>query len=729
MFRRGSRIRFACPFHPIPSDFAVVIAAFVLSRLLARWVGVRLDVTVLQWGWQLLDLDLLRHELTRSLLYLHSQPPLVNLIVGFALKAEPVPLGVLIGLFGHVLGLATACALLVTFRRLGVGPLLRTILVTAYTISPWSLLYEHFINYEYIVAACLAGALALLSGFAATGRWMPLVGAFALLAAVPLTRSLFHVGWLIGVTVIVVLAIPGHSRRVLGVAVPALLIVLAWYGKNLVLFGSFSASSWLGLNIAVMTTHALQPSAREVWILEGKLSPMARVPTFSPLDVYTRLGVALPRSYGVPAVDAPTKKNGSPNLNHAAYIDVARVAAQDAAWVIRHQPATYLRQVRTALMIHALPESDFIFLFRDGNPARLTRYRAVFDGIVGGGILLGRLPAGQMSPWPPSILDALRRAPLLPLGLLLIFVASIVMVVKPAREPASRLTRLALLLALSNVLWVAVVGSLLEWARTTVSGSRSTPIGSCSPVSSFVGGLDYDTAATRQKRRSRKPSRSSLGSGPAALRRLRGRGRTGTPPRRSGRNHVPTRRVAVRSRNSAIVERYDSLPVRGFSEGTFSISTVSRPNSPWTATRCRLWARPGTAKIRVRVSSGPMPASESAASTLTLAGNARHASIAGPSKISVSVVIASRSILCSTIQGAPARPRGGLRVSMVTDVTSPIRAPLTPSRPAMAAEGTRMRQPFAAAMSTQSWRPRRPPHESTMRSRPAARIRGAISSR
>jgi hypothetical protein len=44
--------------------------------------------------------------------------------------------------------------------------------------------------------------------------------------------------------------------------------------------------------------------------------------------------------------------------------------------------------------------------------------------------------------------------------------------------------------------------------------------------------------------------------------------------RRAARQ-LPTRRGEARSRRSAIVERYESLPVRGFSDGTFSISTVS----------------------------------------------------------------------------------------------------------------------------------------------------------
>src|SRR4029453_19304805 len=124
---------------------------------------------------------------------------------------------------------------------------------------------------------------------------------------------------------------------------------------------------------------------------------------------------------------------------------------------------------------------------------------------------------------------------------------------------------------------------------------------------------------------------------------------------------VPTRSVAPRSRSRAMVERYDSRPVRGFSDGTLRISIDSDPNSPSTWMRWVLRVSPGTAKIRVVVRSGPTPASDRAASTLTLAGNAGQASVAGPSKISVSSRMASRSIFCCTTHGAPAHPARALR--------------------------------------------------------------------
>src|SRR6185369_1611183 len=193
----------------------------------------------------------------------------------------------------------------------------------------------------------------------------------------------------------------------------------------------------------------------------------------------------------------------------------------------------------------------------------------------------------------------------------------------------------------------------------------------------------------RGPRRLRGHDRRAPGAGPRD-----GEGARPAPDRAGQRQlnpparQVPTRRVAERSRRNAIVERYDSFPVREFSDGTFSISIVSRPNSPCTVIRWRFSGCSGDAKMRIRVFSGPMPARDRAATTLTFAGKARHASVAVPSKINVSRVIESRSIFCDSIHGAPARPRGGLRVSIVTESIAPTFAPLTPSSPAIAAEGT-----------------------------------------
>ncbi len=59
-----------------------VIAMFLLSRSAAMAAGVRFDASPLGYFLQYLDPHLLRARLGESLWYLHSQPPLFNLLLG-----------------------------------------------------------------------------------------------------------------------------------------------------------------------------------------------------------------------------------------------------------------------------------------------------------------------------------------------------------------------------------------------------------------------------------------------------------------------------------------------------------------------------------------------------------------------------------------------------------------------------------------------------------------------
>ena len=65
----------------------LVVLLFAVSRLLARGVfGLRFDAATLDY-WQVLDPQLLRTDLLRSVLFQHGQPPLFNLFLGVVLKA------------------------------------------------------------------------------------------------------------------------------------------------------------------------------------------------------------------------------------------------------------------------------------------------------------------------------------------------------------------------------------------------------------------------------------------------------------------------------------------------------------------------------------------------------------------------------------------------------------------------------------------------------------------
>ena len=63
-----------------------------------------------------------------------------------------------------------------------------------------------------------------------------------------------------------------------------------------------------------------------------------------------------------------------------------------------------------------------------------------------------------------------------------------------------------------------------------------------------------------------------------------------------------------------------SLPVFGFSDGMFSMCTLSNPNSPSTVMSWQFLLSAGSAAMRTIVRSGPMPARLTAADTFRLEG-------------------------------------------------------------------------------------------------------------
>src|SRR5262249_34609019 len=95
-------------------------------------------------------------------------------------------------------------------------------------------------------------------------------------------------------------------------------------------------------------------------------------------------------------------------------------------------------------------------------------------------------------------------------------------------------------------------------------------------------------------------------------------------------DQVPTRSGAFIFRSSARIDSATILPVFGFSDGTFSIDNENRAESASTSMVWQLRVTPGSAQISMMVRSGPMPASDSAATTLTLAGKPAAASRAVP---------------------------------------------------------------------------------------------------
>lgn len=344
----SARVRAESPLPRLKNSIAVafITLVFVISRALYYVKGVRFDTSTIDYFAQLLDRVLLRTRLVESLCYLHSQPPLYNLLTGVALKLAPNRPETLLWPLFMAAGLYTALCLNFIMLQLRVPSLVAAVVAAAMAGSPGFVLYENWYFYPHLDVAWLLGALAwLCHSRGCPGR--SLLVAAVHLTCLSLTRSLFHpLFYALIATVTIALSAPGARRRAFACfAVPGLLLLL-WCGKNLLLFGFFGTSSWASRNISQSVVNLVGPERVEAEARLGHLSPAA---SLAPFDSGDRLVQAfgLPEhKTGVPALDNTQKANDSvTNYNHWSYPPSARFYAADTKHLLAQFPTIYLKGI------------------------------------------------------------------------------------------------------------------------------------------------------------------------------------------------------------------------------------------------------------------------------------------------------------------------------------------------------------------------------------------------
>jgi len=344
----------------IPKSLFGILLLFGLSRAYYQSQGVEFDDVHLRISWQILDPELLRENLFQCLWNLHAQPPLFNFFSGLAVKLAPdIPSDILNPVF-ILLGLLNLITMDAIMRRLDIYAGLRWFVLTLSAFNPSFILVENFYLYTHPLTCMMTFA---------TWGWMKLyderklrhaVLVFVLLFTMAMMRSLFHLSWyvVIGATAV---ALFGAGRRKIAsiVAVPGLIIVL-WYLKTLIMFGTFGASTWLGMSIAKTTTFQLSQEERESYIAKGVLSPVAAIMPFSKFSWY--------RDYlketktGIPVLDLVYNESGSVNFNNLAMIELCEMYKRDAFWTLRHHPMRFLGSQRDSWANYFETTSCYQFL-------------------------------------------------------------------------------------------------------------------------------------------------------------------------------------------------------------------------------------------------------------------------------------------------------------------------------------------------------------------------------
>jgi hypothetical protein len=353
---------------------------FVASRLILHAVGLRWDGTFLQWGWQALDVELMRTRLLESLWYLHGQPPGMNLMIGVFVKISPNHYQEWLQASFWVEGLVIHLGMWHLLRKLGIRIWIALAVTLLFMLSPSSIVFEAWLFYEHPTVMLLMVAAVLLFRFMDTRRLAWGVGFFTTLLMIVLTRSIFQWFWFVA-ALLALLYFCQRDRKVVlkAAALPTALLVL-FLVKNWVLFGFWGTSSWSGMNLAKIVLQNEDDTLRQEAARAGEIPLICTYYPFAPVvENQSFLPMGENPHKGIPVLDSLTS-HGVPNFNHYSYVQVSKEFAKGCKWWILHHPDRYLKRVEKASRYYFQPASSYYWM--GGHVMPMSTYARVYNHAV-----------------------------------------------------------------------------------------------------------------------------------------------------------------------------------------------------------------------------------------------------------------------------------------------------------------------------------------------------------
>ena len=324
--------------------------------------GLTFDVSpgrhVWDFFWQVIPLEDLLARPWQSLWHIHAQPPGFSLwglvwlrlggIANFP-KIMQIP-NVLMGV--AVVLMSWRLALVLTRSRAWAGA---AGLIMA--LNPALFYYEAYLLYEMPVIFLLAGSACCLWRASRTGSKGWLVLFVLALNALVLTRSLYHLVFLMGAlafawglwrTIV-------RPRRLL-LIVLALLLPTVWFTKNAVQHGFFGSSSWFGLGLFNCVYEGFDYRELVDQAVQGVIPDLvqARYPFQHRPAEYEEFGFV--RQSDVPLLS----RNDFHNINIP---EISKAYAGASFALILRKPLHYLSAVHQSYTLFCWPTSRFEHLY------------------------------------------------------------------------------------------------------------------------------------------------------------------------------------------------------------------------------------------------------------------------------------------------------------------------------------------------------------------------------
>jgi hypothetical protein len=337
-------------------DVLIILALYIASRLIAGMFGVHLEYDALYKYWQYLDEETLRHNLLNGVWYDHAQPPFFNLLVGWVLKMSGSYAPYAFAFLFKLITLANTLLLYVILKRVTGHARIPLWIALFYMLSPAAIVYENELFYTGFVSLLFLACTWFIISLSAGIGWKQAAGIFLPLLLISMTRSFYHLAWLVVISVIILWSC--RKKRGIGKLVLmsflSLLLTAGWYVKNYMIFGQFSTSSWIGMNLSRNVFH------------DNEIKDSSRIEAYLPFSSISTYERFLPQGYeeryaGLNDRDLlqETKNGLHMNLNHVGYIEVSKQYMDACKRHIKAHPVSYAKNVLQSAIIFFAPATRY----------------------------------------------------------------------------------------------------------------------------------------------------------------------------------------------------------------------------------------------------------------------------------------------------------------------------------------------------------------------------------
>lgn len=355
-------------------DFFLILFIFIISRIVFSLFGIRLDYGNLYDYWQYLDVETLRHNLLKGVWYDHTQPPFFNLALGTILKLSGNYSVFAFSLFFKIITIVNVLLLLNILKKLLPDSTVPIILSLIYLLSPATIVFENELFYTGFITMLFLISCRYLLLIRDSISWPGIAGFFTPLVIICLTRSMYHLVWLIAVSIIASYMLWGRPKRMhfVSVAMFSILLVSGFYLKNYIIFNKFSTSSWAGMNLA-----------RNVFHDAGSLPAdnIGSIPPFSPIEEYKpfirKNDTAIFKGLNDKDLLELRKNDSFINEKHISYIEISEKYLDAGIQYIKEHPGTYLKNVLQSAISFFAPATRYTVTAQQTN--KIKYYDLVYS--------------------------------------------------------------------------------------------------------------------------------------------------------------------------------------------------------------------------------------------------------------------------------------------------------------------------------------------------------------